>query len=483
LRSSGYSIATGVHNCKAKLLLDLAIGPAAADARRASGRRISGRKLTNACSGVDSAAAFMVGVLSASDQQSMMNAFSYRRGELYVEEVPVRELAERYGTPLYVYSRNHIRHQFRTLAAAMAPVAPLICYSMKANSNAAVVHTLLAEGSGVDVVSGGELFRALRAGADPAKIVFAGVGKTCAEIEYALRQNILFFTVESEGEARRISEIAQTLNRTGRIAFRVNPDVDPKTHKYISTGKMENKFGLDLERAARAYETAAALPGLEIVGMHMHIGSQILSPEPFANAIAKVRDFCLSLKERFSSFRYVDIGGGLGIPYAPHHRVLRPEDYAAAVIPLLQALGLPVVMEPGRFLVGNAGLLVCRVQYVKENALKKFVVVDAGMNHLIRPALYDAYHEIAAVRQTTDTIHGDLVGPICESGDFLAQNRELPAVGHDELLAIMGAGAYGFVMASHYNSHPLPAEVMVDGHEVILARARETWEDLVRMER
>ena len=411
-----------------------------------------------------------------------MDAFTYRDGELYVEDVPVRSLAESHGTPLYIYSRNHMRERFLTLVEAMAEVDPLICYSVKANSNSAVVGTLLAEGAGLDIVSGGELYRALRAGADPAKVVFAGVGKTREEIEYALREQILFFTAESEAEAVRISDCAQALGVTGRIAFRINPDVDPMTHKYISTGKKENKFGLDITRAEKAYADAAALPNIEIAGIHMHIGSQLLSVQPYVDALTKVRDMCIRLKETYPAFKYIDIGGGIGIKYQADHEPLDPTVFADHVVPFLKEIGLSVILEPGRVLVGNAGILVCRVQYVKDNPFKQFVVVDAAMNDLIRPSLYQAYHEIVPVAETTDTIHGDVVGPICESGDFMATERELPAVGQDDLLAVKSAGAYGAAMASNYNSRPRAAEVMVDGSAAFVINKRETWNDLVRNE-
>jgi len=411
-----------------------------------------------------------------------MNAFTYRRGELYAEDQAVRQLAERYGTPLYIYSRNHLRKQYKDLAAAMAEVDPLICYSMKANSNAAVIRTFLDEGAGLDIVSGGELFRGIRAGAAPSKIVFAGVGKTREEIEYALKEDILFFTVESEPEAVRISTCAQELGITGRVAFRVNPGIDPRTHKYISTGKKENKFGLDLDLAAQACESSAELPGIEIIGLHMHIGSQILSAQPFADSLTKLRRLCLDLKSRYSTFKYIDIGGGIGITYKPGEEPLTPTAFAESVVPLLKELDLNVVMEPGRYLVGNAGLLVCRVQYIKDNRHKKFVIVDAGMNDLIRPSLYGAYHEVVPVAETDATLHGDLVGPVCESGDFIATERDLPAVKEGDLLAVKGAGAYAFAMASNYNSRPRPAEVMVDSNKAYIVRERETWEDLIEKE-
>jgi diaminopimelate decarboxylase len=411
-----------------------------------------------------------------------MSSFEYRKNELYVEGVSVRKLAESYGTPLYVYSRNHIREQYRALAGAMAKIGPLICYSMKANSNVAVIRTLIDEGAGIDIVSGGELHRALSAGADPAKIVFAGVGKTRDEIEYALSENILFFTVESEPEAIRISECARKVRRTGRIAFRVNPDVDAGTHKHITTGKKENKFGMSMERVAKACRTAAGLPNVEIVGIHMHIGSQILSAQPFADALQKLAGFCGELKAKYHSFRYVDIGGGIGIQYQAGQKPLSPKAYAAKVMPVLKRLGLSVVMEPGRYLVGNSAVLVCRVQYVKHNGKKTFVVVDAAMNDLIRPMLYEAHHDVLPVMRRKGVFRADLVGPICESGDFLALDRDLPVAEENDLLALTSAGAYGFTMASNYNSRPRPAEIMVDEKQSFVVRKRETWKDLVRGE-
>ena len=391
-------------------------------------------------------------------------------------------MAEQYGTPLFVYSRTHVLAQYRALAEAFAAVQPLICYSVKTNSNGALIKTLAAEGAGVDLVSGGELERARRAGVASDKMVFAGVGKTEAEIETALRANILFFTVESEAELERISAVAVRLKTVGRVALRVNPDVDPQTHKYISTGKKENKFGLDLARAEQAYALAARLPGLEIAGLHMHIGSQILSPQPFVEAVRKTAPLCAALHKRYATFRYFDIGGGLGIQYKPEQHPLAPATLAHELVPLLQPLGLQVVMEPGRSLVGNAGALITRVQYIKDNPFKKFVIVDAGMNDLIRPSLYQAHHEIQAVRATAERLPGDVVGPICESGDFLAQDRDLPAVKPGDLLAVLSAGAYGFSMSSNYNSRPRAAEVLVQGARHALIRRRESWDDLVSHE-
>ena len=411
-----------------------------------------------------------------------MNAFTHKNGELYAENVPVSTLAKEFGTPLYIYSRGYLRNQFQSLTEAMAEVDPLICYSVKANSNVAVLKTLLEAGSGLDIVSGGELYRCLKAGADPHKIVFAGVGKTRDEIRYAIEEDILFFTVESESEAERISECAAELGKTARIAFRGNPDVDPQTHKYISTGKKENKFGMDLARLDAAYAKAAELPGIEIAGLHMHIGSQILNPAPFGEALERIRDFVTRMKEAHPTFRYLDIGGGLGIQYSPDEEALDPKKYAEIVVPALKDLGLKVLMEPGRSLVGNSGILVTEVLYIKENAFKTFVVVDAAMNDLLRPSLYQAYHHIEPVVETSETVFGDMVGPICESGDFIAADRELPLVKEGGLMAVRSAGAYAFAMASNYNTRGRPAEIMVDGDNYHVVRERETWDDILKGE-
>ena len=411
-----------------------------------------------------------------------MDSFNYKSGWLYAEGVCVEGLAEQYGTPLYVYSRGHLQQQYRALASALRAVKPLICFSVKTNTNAAVIQTFARLGAGADVVSGGELFRALRAGIPASKIAFAGVGKTVADIEYALKQDILFFTVESEPELERISSCARRLRKTARIALRVNPDVDPKTHKYISTGKKENKFGLDLGRTERAYRLAARLPNLEIVGLHMHIGSQILSSAPYQHALHKVETLCRELKARYPTFRFIDMGGGLGISYRASQKPLDPRHFAEITVPALRRLDLQVVMEPGRFLVGNAGILVTRVQYVKDGPSKKFVIVDAGMNDLIRPPLYQAHHDVISVEKKRGRFMADVVGPICESGDFFAQDRHLPRVKAGDLLAILSAGAYSFSMASNYNSRGRAAEILVDGRRHNVVRKRETWQDLIRGE-
>ena len=413
----------------------------------------------------------------------MNTPFTYINGQLHAEDVPLSQLAETYGTPLYVYSRSYMQSQYRALTEAFAEIDPLIHYAVKSNSNAAVISTFAELGSGADIVSGGELFRALRAGVPANKIAFAGVGKTAAEIEYALNEQILYFTVESEAELERISDCAVRTGQTGRIAIRVNPDVDPKTHKYTSTGKKENKFGVDLERAEKAYERASALPGIEIAGLHMHIGSPVMSTAPYVEALDKVAPVCELLKSRFESFRHIDIGGGLGINYSADQQAPLPSELAAAVLPHLKALDLTVGMEPGRFLTGNAGVLLTQVEFLKENPFKTFVIVDAAMNDLIRPCLYEGYHEIKSVTETSETVFGDVVGPICESGDFFAMNRALPAVQAGELLTVMSAGAYGFVMASNYNSRGLAAEVMVSGDRHECVQTRQEIEELIQRER
>lgn len=402
---------------------------------------------------------------------------------MYAEDVPLSTLAEEYGTPLYVYSRGHMLAQYDALKAALADVRPSIHFAMKSNSNAAVIHLFAELGAGADVVSGGELSRAVAAGIDPAHVAFAGVGKTREEIDQALEAGIGLFTVESEPELERISERAQAAGKVGRIALRVNPDVDPKTHKYTNTGKKESKFGVDLDRALRAYESASALPGIEIAGLHMHLGSPIMTIDPYVRALEKITPVCAELKAKYPSFRHLDIGGGMGIPYKPGDEPFDVKAFAAAVTPLLKKIDMQVHLEPGRFLTGNAGVLLCTVQYVKDNPFKKFIVVDGAMNDLIRPALYEAYHGIKAVNETTETLFGDVVGPVCESGDFFAFERELPAVAQDELLVVESAGAYGFVMGSTYNSRGRPAEVMVSGDRHELIRERESISELARGER
>ena len=431
-----------------------------------------------------------------------MHSFHYRDGQLQCEEVDLARVAQEFGTPLYVYSAGTILDHYRRLDAAVAPLDHLICYAVKANSNSAILKLLAEEGADFDIVSGGELFRVLKAGGDPRKCTFAGVGKSREEIEYALDEGVLSFNVESEAELRSIDEIARNKSVRAPIALRVNPDVDAGTHRYVSTGRSENKFGIGLDRAAAVYEEAARMPNILIRGVQMHIGSQITDAAPFVEAITKVTPLILELKERYP-IEFFSVGGGIGIVYessfasgskdwwTEKDRVeatmtlpLTIQDYAAAILPPLRSLGLRVLLEPGRLLVGNAGVLLTRVRYLKQTGSKKFVVVDAGMNDLIRPALYQSYHEIVPVREpaTAERKPVDVVGPVCESGDFFAQNRELPEMKEGDLVALMSAGAYGFAMASNYNSRPLPAEVLVQGDRFSLIRRRQTMEDLVREE-
>ncbi len=431
-----------------------------------------------------------------------MHSFHYRNGKLYCEEADLQKVAEKHGTPLYVYSAGTILDHYRRLNEALTGIDHLICYAVKANSNRAILNLLAQEGAGFDIVSGGELFRVLKAGGDPRKCTFAGVGKSPEEIDYALNQGVLSFNVESEAELDCIDQIARHKGTQAPIAIRVNPDVDAHTHHYVSTGRSENKFGVALNRALDVYGRAAKMPNITIRGVQMHIGSQITDTKPFVEAIAKATPLILQLKQQFA-LEFFSVGGGIGIVYESSlasgnrdwwknsERVrattmlpLTISDYAAAVLPLLKKIGLRILLEPGRLLVGNAGVLLSRVRYLKQAEQKTFVIVDAGMNDLIRPALYQSYHEIVPVHETDGSRREkvDVVGPVCESGDFFAQDRELPQMKEDDLVALMSAGAYGFTMASNYNSRPLPAEVLVQGDRFSLIRRRQTMDDIVREE-
>ncbi len=413
-----------------------------------------------------------------------MHDFFYKNGELYCEQVAVKTVAQRIGTPFYLYSSNTLTNHFRAFKTAFADVPHIICFALKSNSNSAVLRLLGKEGAGADIVSGGELFRALRAGIDPKKIVYAGVGKRRDEIEYALKVGILMFNVESGEELLALDRAANDMHAKARIALRVNPDIDPGTHAYISTGLKENKFGIPIEKALEYYQTATSLSYVEVAGVHQHIGSQIIEVQPFVDALTKLVGFVKELRSAGIEIKYINIGGGLGITYkdeTPPH----PRDLSRAIQPLLKACGCTLVLEPGRALVGNAGILVTRALYHKDTGGKRFLVVDAGMNDLIRPSLYEAYHEIKPVVEPAAPKSGvfDVVGPICESGDFLAKDREIPEVEQGDLLAVMGAGAYGFSMSSNYNSRPRVAEVMVKGNEYFVVRERETYNDLIKGER
>lgn len=413
-----------------------------------------------------------------------MHDFSYKNGELYCEGVPVSSIAQRVGTPFYLYSSNTLASHYRAFDQAFAGVPNVICFALKSNSNGAVLRVLGREGAGADIVSGGELFRALRAGIDPKKIVYAGVGKRRDEIEYAIKVGILMFNVESGEELVAIDRAASEMHAKARIALRVNPNIDPKTHAYISTGLKENKFGIPIEEALEYYQLARGLSNIEVVGVHQHIGSQITEVQPFIDALEKLVGFVRELRAAGMDITHINIGGGIGITYKDETPPL-PKEVAAAIQPMLKASGCTIVMEPGRALVGNAGILVTRALYRKDSGEKKFLIVDAGMNDLIRPSLYDAYHDIKPLVEPVSPTHEtyDVVGPICESGDFLAKDRSLPVMRPGEYLAVLGAGAYGFSMSSNYNSRPRAAEVLVRGNDYVVVRERETYNELVRGEK
>ncbi len=416
-----------------------------------------------------------------------MNHFEYRNGEMFAEEVPLKRIAQEVGTPAYVYSLATLKRHFQVFDQAFAKVPHIVCFSVKANSNLALLRVFAKQGSGFDIVSGGELFRALKAGGDPKKIVFSGVGKKKQEIEYALNAGILMFNVESDEELSALNEIAAGAGKKAPISLRVNPDVDPQTHPYISTGMKKAKFGVDIKRSLETYKKAMALRNIDVVGVDCHIGSQLTSVTPFVDALAKVREYldrvlAGEMKKEGAQIRYLDLGGGLGINYHDETPPL-PHDYAKAIIEGVQGVDITLILEPGRVIVGNAGILLTEVQYIKETDTKKFVIVDAGMNDLIRPALYGSYQAIQPVMESrAEKIIADVVGPICESGDFLAKDREIARPRRNDLLAVMSAGAYGFTMASNYNSHPKPPEVLVDGDRYHIVRKRETLEDLINGE-
>jgi diaminopimelate decarboxylase len=411
-----------------------------------------------------------------------MHHFHYRDGELWAEDLPVREIAAQVGTPFYCYSHATLVRHYRVYDQAFATIPHVVCFSAKANSNLAVLRVIAREGGGADIVSGGELKRALQAGMDPRKIVFSGVGKTRDEIALGLEAGLLMFNVESEMELEAIAEVARARQRRAPVSIRINPDIDPRTHPYISTGLKKNKFGIPLDAARQAYARARSLPELEVVGVDCHIGSQLTEVGPFAEAVAKVRAFAEELRREGHDIRYLDLGGGLGISYKeedPPH----PSDLAPHVVGGLRGFEVKLVLEPGRVIVGNAGILVTRVLYLKEGAAKRFVIVDAAMNDLVRPSLYGSYHEVRPVREApAGEALCDVVGPICESGDFLAQERKLEKVAPGDLLAVMSAGAYGFTMSSNYNTRPRVPEVLVHGARYHVVRRRETFEDLVRGE-
>jgi len=412
-----------------------------------------------------------------------VNFFKYVGKRLYCEGIPVDRIAQEIGTPCYIYSQATLERHFRAFDEAFSKVPHIIAFAMKANSNLAILRLFARMGGGADIVSGGELFRALKSGVDPRQIVFAGVGKTREEIREALHAKILMINVESSQELLAIDETAKQLGVKAPIALRVNPDINPRTHPYISTGLKKSKFGIQITKAVEQYRLATRLDHVEIVGIHSHIGSQLTQIKPFVDALKRVSQLVQELRGLGIKIRCLDFGGGLGIHYkdeTPPH----PRDLAKAIVPLLESLGCVLILEPGRVLVGNAGILVTRVLYTKDGESKRFVVVDAGMNDLIRPSLYGAYHKIEPVVKTRRSPRKvDVVGPICESGDFLAQDRLLPPVESGDLLAVSSAGAYGFSMASNYNSRSRPAEVLVQGEKYAIIRERESYDDQIRGER
>ena len=416
-----------------------------------------------------------------------MHHFDYRHSVLHAEGVNLIALAEAVGTPFYCYASATLERHYTVFAGAFADVDALVCYAMKANSNQAVIATLAKLGAGADVVSGGELLRARAAGIAPEKIMFSGVGKTARELAQAVDEGILCVNVESEAELDLLAAIAAAKGRAIDISIRVNPDIDPKTHAKISTGKAENKFGIPISRARDVYARAAKLKGVRIAGVDMHIGSQIVELDPFGDAFALLADFVRALRADGHTIGHIDLGGGLGIPYrADNDPPPDPDAYAKIVKNATRGLGCKLIFEPGRLIVGNAGILVTRVLYVKHGEAKTFVIVDAGMNDLVRPTLYEAHHDIRPVREAAvgaPRITADVVGPVCESGDFLALDRSLPEPQPGELLAVMTAGAYGAVQAGTYNTRALVPEVLVRADEWALVRPRVTAEELIALDR
>ena len=411
-----------------------------------------------------------------------MNYFHYVNDDFWCEDVPVAKIAAEVGTPFYLYSYKTLSQHFQVFDESFSEVPHIICFAAKANSNMAILRTFFQLGGGLDIVSGGELYRALQAGVDPRKVVYSGVGKTIAEIKYALASNILMFNVESSQELEVINSCAGNMDRKAGVALRVNPDVDPETHPHISTGLKENKFGIDVETALNQYRRAKDYNNIQIIGISCHIGSQVTKMSPFLEAFHHLKELISQLRNAGIAVKYIDLGGGLGIKYnkeEPPH----PSEYAKALISMRDELDCTFIFEPGRVIVGNAGILVTRVLYTKSNAAKNFIIVDAGMNDLVRPSFYNSFHHIQpVVRKEKDEFIADVVGPICESGDYLARDRNLSRFGQNDLMAVMSAGAYGFTMSSNYNSRPRIAEVLVNNDRYYVIRKREEYADLLRGE-
>ena len=411
-----------------------------------------------------------------------MNDFIFKENELYCEDVPVKDIAAEVGTPFYLYSLATLKKHFDIFDESSKVLNSIVCYSVKANSNIAVLNYLFKMGWGADIVSGGELFRAVKAGVDTGKVVYSGVGKTEPEIEFALKSDILMFNVESLSELRLIDATAGRLGKKARIAFRVNPNVDPKTHPYISTGLKKNKFGINIKQAVSAYETAEELENIDTVGLDCHIGSQLTEISPFNDAVEIIKELLVKITSKGIDIKYLDLGGGLGIAYEnemPPH----PSTYMKSIKKILDGYKVTVIFEPGRLIVGNSGIFVAKVIYNKDTGSKNFIITDGGMNDLIRPALYEAYHQIApVVKKEGPRVKADVVGPICESSDFFGKDRVLGHISEGDLIAVFSAGAYGFSMSSNYNSRPRAAEVLADGDKFYVIRKRETYEDLINGE-
>lgn len=411
-----------------------------------------------------------------------MNDFIFKDNELYCESIPVKKIAEEVGTPFYLYSLATIKRHFKAFNESSKVMDSIVCFSVKANSNIAILNVLFKLGWGADIVSGGELFRSIKAGVDTSKVVYSGVGKTAGEIEFALNSDILMFNIESMSELYLINKIAENMGKKARISFRVNPDVDPKTHPYISTGMKKNKFGINIKHALESYEEAKKLNNIEVIGLDCHIGSQLTEVAPFDDAVKIIKDLLLKLNKKGFNIQFIDLGGGLGITYEnemPPH----PSTYMNSIKDILGGYKGKVIFEPGRVIVGNSGAFITKVIYNKSTGHKNFIIVDGGMNDLIRPALYEAYHEIIPViKKTGSRVKADVVGPICESADFLGKERTFHSVDEGDFLAVLSAGAYGFSMSSNYNSRPRAAEILVDGDKYYIIRKRETYEDLIEKE-
>ena len=408
--------------------------------------------------------------------------FRYKGNQLFCEDIPVKDITAEYGTPVYIYSKKAIEDKIKQYKEAFSGYPTQICYAAKANSNLSILKIFNKHGLGLDIVSGGELYRGLKAGFPPDRIVYAGVGKTDNELIQAIDTGILSFNVESLMELDVLNELAGKLGKKANVSIRINPDVDPKTHPYISTGMKKSKFGIDMEDAEEAFLKAGKLPNLNLVGIHCHIGSQIMDVSPYKEAVEKTVELVLKLQKKGINLKHIDIGGGLGIKYKPEDNPPHPKELAEVVIPAVRETGLKLLIEPGRSLIGEAGILVSQVLFLKDKGDKHFIIIDAGMNDLLRPAMYNAYHHIISVEKKKEKLVADIVGPICETGDFFALDREIDNVQRGDFLAVMSAGAYGFSMASNYNTRPRAAEVLIDGNRAYLIRERETYDYIVQPE-